>query len=847
MASAPPPAAEPARASEVAAPEVLAAAGLWPFELEAATLDFRAVSRHFAWAFGHPLESWRQPGFLARVLLAEERDPVLARRAHSVQRRQPLDHEFRVVTAAGGTRWVRELAEAPGADGILRGAWLDIDERRSAEGILRTERWRLRSLLEGTNVGTWEWNVQTGETIFDERWAAIVGYSLAELQPVSLATWQRLAHPDDLELSGAQLERHFSGELEHYDLECRMRHRDGHWVWVQDRGRVITRTPDGRPEWMFGTHTDVTERKRREAELERAHGMLANLARLQRDLLVAGEAPARFDELLAFLLGETASEYGFIGEVLRREKGTPYLATRAITNIAWSPETRALFARAATTGMEFDNLDTLFGRVLSSGEAVLANDPARDPRRGGTPPGHPPLRAFLGLPLRVGTELVGVVGLANRAGGYQPELIAALEPALQTCANLVYSSRLLRQRRAAEAEQAALEQRLSEARHMESLGHLAGGLAHDFNNLLAGILGNSELARAELAPASAAARHLDKAQEGTQRAAELVRQMLVYAGKAARQPVPLDFAALCREVLRPPAGGWPAGVGVELQLDPDLGPLSADPGQLRQALLHLLQNALEALAPEGGRVVFRLRRARFGPLGPGEVEPHVGPAAGPALALEVEDGGHGMDPSTLERIFQPFFSTRFAGRGLGLCVVQGIVRAHGGALRCRSAPGRGTVLTLLLPTSAAPKPTNPAPRRIGRTSLEGATVLVVEDEEAVRGVVCRMLERHGARTLAAASGEEALELHAAHAQEIALVLLDCQMPGLDGIAVLRELSRRKPAPCVVLTSGQDQEGLQDELQSGRVAGFLGKPFRGEVLRATLEQALDRRSGAGAAA
>lgn len=819
---------------------MLAAAGLWPFEAQAGTLTFRRVPRHFAWAFGYPLEAWREPGFLERVLLPEERAAVLARRAGSVQRGQPLDHEFRVVTAAGGTRWVRELLERPGALGSVSGAWLDIDERRSSEESLRTERWRLRSLLEGTNVGTWEWNVQTGATVFDERWAEIVGYTLAELGPVSIATWQRLANAEDLARSGAELARHFAGESTHYDVECRMRHRDGHWVWVQDRGRVITRTPDGRPEWMFGTHADVTERKRREAELQRAHGLLADLGRLQRELLLVSEPRARFDGLLRFLLESTASEYGFIGEVLRRPDGTPYLRTEAITDIAWSAETRALFAEAAARGMEFGNLETLFGRVLVSGEAVIANQPAEDPRRGGLPPGHPPLRAFLGLPLRIGQELVGMIGLANRAGGYDEALLVELEPVVQTCANLLDSSRSLRQRRAAEAEQAALEERLREARHLESLGLLAGGLAHDFNNLLAGILGHGELARAELARGSKAVRHLDQAQESVQRATELVRQMLVYAGKARRQPVELDLAALCHEVARTAA--LPGGVQVELE--PGLAPVSADAEQLRQGLRHLLQNAREALPAAGGRIVLRLRPARFGAAGAGEFEALPGPAAGPAVALEVEDDGHGMDAATLGRSFEPFFSTRFVGRGLGLCVVLGIARTHGGALRCRSLPGQGTRVTLLLPaaTAAASEAPVALPARDPvRATLAGATVLVVEDEEAVRGVVCRLLERHGAKALAVASGEEALALYATEGARIALVLLDCQMPGLDGQAVLRELARCSPPPCVVLTSGQDQDSLNGELESGRVAGFLAKPFGGEALRGTLEEALARHS------
>lgn len=140
---------------------------------------------------------------------------------------------------------------------------------------LRRKSFRLQSCLEGTNAGTWEWNVQTGEAIFNERWAEIVGYTLAELSPISIDTWLSLAHPDDLAKSGDALQKHWDGETDCYDLEARMRHKDGHWVWVHDRGRVFTRTPDGKPEWMFGTHFSLDEQRRRMAERARMQRLLS--------------------------------------------------------------------------------------------------------------------------------------------------------------------------------------------------------------------------------------------------------------------------------------------------------------------------------------------------------------------------------------------------------------------------------------------------------------------------------------------------------------------------------------------------------------------------------------------
>jgi PAS domain S-box-containing protein len=154
--------------------------------------------------------------------------------------------------------------------GFLR----DITARKQAGEALLDAHWRLASIIEGTHIGTWEWNVQTGAVVFNERWAEIVGYTLAELAPISIKTWARLAHPEDMKQSAALLERHFAGELPDYDWECRMQHKAGHWVWVHDRGRVITCTYAGQPLMMFGTHTDITERKRAEAALQASNELL---------------------------------------------------------------------------------------------------------------------------------------------------------------------------------------------------------------------------------------------------------------------------------------------------------------------------------------------------------------------------------------------------------------------------------------------------------------------------------------------------------------------------------------------------------------------------------------------
>jgi PAS domain S-box-containing protein len=177
----------------------------------------------------------------------------------------------------GTVRWLSGNAVPDRQDDgavLWHGYICDITERKHADQDLKVERQRLLNILWGTGVGTWEWNVQTGETRFNERWAELIGYTLAELAPVNITTWMKYAHPDDLDNSGAALEKHFAGAADAYEAESRMQHKLGHWIWVLDRGKLISRTPDGQPEWMAGTHWDITERKQTEVTLQQQRDAL---------------------------------------------------------------------------------------------------------------------------------------------------------------------------------------------------------------------------------------------------------------------------------------------------------------------------------------------------------------------------------------------------------------------------------------------------------------------------------------------------------------------------------------------------------------------------------------------
>ena len=220
---------------------------------------FERVSDAIEATTGHRPAEFTTPGHLADVPLAvpEDRPAVGAAIARAASTGQPYEIEYRVRHADGTIHWVRDLGfpvpDGNGRPTRLDGVIFDITELKRAEQALRDSHRRLEHIIDGAHLGTWEWNVQTGETVYNDVWAQIVGYELAELLPTSIRTWQTRVHPEDLKQADDLLERHFRGELPLYDCEVRLKHRDGHWVWVHDRGRVITRADDGTPLTMFGT------------------------------------------------------------------------------------------------------------------------------------------------------------------------------------------------------------------------------------------------------------------------------------------------------------------------------------------------------------------------------------------------------------------------------------------------------------------------------------------------------------------------------------------------------------------------------------------------------------------
>jgi PAS domain S-box-containing protein len=380
-----------------------------------------------------------------------------------------------------------------------------------------------------------------------------------------------------------------------------------------------------------------------------------------------------------------------------------------------------------------------------------------------------------------------------------------------------------------------LEEQLRQSQKMEAIGALAGGVAHDFNNLLTVIRGHAELLLESLDPASPERADVDAIATAANRAAALTRHLLAFSRKQMLQPVSLDLTAVITALtpmLRRLIG---EDIGITITCQP-VGVVIADPGQMEQVVLNLVVNARDAM-PSGGRIEITTRNVDLAPR-----FHHVDRSeslGGPYVLLAVSDTGPGIAPDHRDRIFEPFFTTKGLGQGtgLGLSTVFGIVKQSGGQIALETEVGQGSTFNIYLPR-VGDGMTSESSAPLAAKRMTGAeTILLAEDEDAVRALVCRVLEQQGYRVVAARDGAEALHLAAKHEGWIDLLLTDVIMPGMGGIDLSNQIRRVRPGIRVLYMSGYTDSEIDRRGVLGEDAALLEKPFTGHSLAAAVRAAL----------
>ncbi len=391
------------------------------------------------------------------------------------------------------------------------------------------------------------------------------------------------------------------------------------------------------------------------------------------------------------------------------------------------------------------------------------------------------------------------------------------------------------ERKILQEQQRQLELQMQQVQKLESLGVLAGGIAHDFNNILMAVLGHCELALRRLPEPSPALENLQQIKLAANKAADLANQMLAYSGKGRFVTEPLQLSALVAEMAQMLAVSVSKKALLRYKLAAQLPTTIADATQIRQVIMNLVINASEALGDRQGTITMATgAMACDQDYLRGTCLPQELPA-GNYVYLEIADTGGGIDAETAARIFEPFYTTKFSGRGLGMAAVLGIVRGHKGAIKLDTALGKGTSFRILLP--ASDKAVKPAQREKLAPALKNSgLVLLVDDEEIVRRTGREMLEELGFDVVTAKDGRKAVAIFSAQHQQISFVLMDMTMPEMDGEEAFHELKRIAPTVKVIICSGYNEQEITPRFAQRELAGFLKKPFQLAELQKVIRDA-----------
>lgn len=763
------------------------------------------------------------------LLHPEDRERVLRQVADLLEGRILLyQNEHRLRTKSGEWRWVLTRGKVVARDAAGRplravGAHTDVTDRRRLEEIVDT-------VLEAGEIGFWDHDIPSGRLKRRGHGWRRLGYGTEDL-PAAMVDFPALIHPEDVEGTMESYRQFLERPEGRWEREFRMRGRAGEYRWGFSRASAIDSGPGGRALRVIGIRLDVHERHAKVSQIQWQGQMLRSIGDVQRRFLEGEEPRHVFDSLLRAALDLTGSEYGFIAEVLT-EDGVPFMRSHAMTNIAWNDETRRLYEMAQKNGMEFRNLNTLFGQVLLRRELVIANDAPSDPRRGGIPRGHPPLNRFLGIPVFSGEELVGVVGLANRVKPYSEDLVQSIEPLLRTYSGLIVSLRREAARRQADGELQRRTHDLIEAnaaleRTARGRDEFLASMSHELRTPLTSILALTEVFRdgGVGALSDVQMRQIQLIDESGRHLLELINDVLEVARLEARlvrvEPVPCMVAEIIEgsaRLLRAQAQGK------RIRLRVDAGPFGlqvlADPLRLKQILTNLLSNAVK-FTPPGGDVSLRVTRDSA------------------AVHFCVEDTGIGIDPDKLPLLFQPFvqidggLARRYGGTGLGLVIVKRFAELLAGSVAVESVPGVGSRFTVSLPHPSITLPAAPEPQVVPPPALDGTTespslirALIVEDNALNRAILADYLGNRGVEVSTAENGPDALRhLASAHAD---VVVLDIQMPGMDGLEVARRIRHlpdpeRCRVPILALTA-LAMPGDRERCLSAGVTDYMAKPF-----------------------
>jgi len=811
---------------------------------------------------------------------------------------------------------------------------------------LRISEKKHREILKTAIDGFWLTDRNGRIRQVNESYCLMSGYGEQELLGMTISDIEALETSADVD---AHMEKVVAESGDRF--ETRHRRKDGTEFDVEISVQYQSMTGE-----VFAFIRDITDQKKDTAKLERATDLLGQISGVQSSFIATGSVQDTFDRLLESLVSMTGSEFGFLDEVLTDSDGSLYKQSLAFSNIAWDEKSLKLYEGLRAKNLEFRNLKNLSGLPALTGERLISNDAENDPKSGGRPDGHPPIRTFMGMPLYFADKLVGVAGVANRPAGYNEEMADFLEPFLSACGSIIHASRqqakeeaavsalresenfletvieniphmifvkdakdlrFIRFNRSGErllgydrkemigkndhdifskndadfftrtdrdaikqgvlceiaeeevhtrqkgrrvlhtkkiplmdesgepryligisediTERKRTEAQLRQAQKMESVGTLAGGIAHDFNNILFPIIGMSEILTEDLSKGSLEHENAQEILKAGKRGRNLVNQILAFSRRSETKIIPLHIQTILQDVLKLMRSTIPANIKITQHIKSDCGLVNANSTQIHQIAMNLITNAYHAVESTNGKISVTLEETMLEK----EDMPVDDLLPGMYATLSVSDTGEGIDPEALNKIFEPYFTTKEQGKGtgLGLAVVYGIIKEYGGRIKVDSQVGVGTTFKVYFPLME--KNTKPLSTETLKTSPTGSErILLVDDEEAILKVEKQMLERLGYRVTELNNGLEALKIFTATPFAFDLVVSDMNMPHMTGDRLARNLITIRPDIPIIICTGYSEGFDQGKAESVGAKGFLMKPIIKSEMAKMVRKVLD---------
>lgn len=817
--------------------QIFANIGTWDWNIKTGELVWsERIATLFGYADGELETSYEN---FINAIHPDDQQLVIDAVNDSLVNDTPYDIEHRVVWPDGTVRWLQErgavLHNRQGEAVQMLGVVQDIDERKRTEQALADSEQRLREAQTLSHIGNWQADLTTGALYWSDEIYRIFGHQPGDFEP-SVELFDKAVHPDDIQLiKDSHLKALTTGI---HDVIHRIVLPDGSIRYVHELAEA-TLNDNGELVKLTGTVQDITELSLVQKRAEQQRKLLDMLHHATTDFVEKANFKSTASRMLDTLLRLTESDYGFIGEVLYDENQQPYIKTHAITNIAWDDESRKLYESLEEHGFEFRNLDTLFGQVVTSKSVVISNSPATDPRSKGLPSGHPHLHAFLGVPIFYAGELVGIYCIANRQEGYDLDLRNFLLP-FDTTYSVMINSRRITEAELRNRDDLIEAKEIAE-RASQAKSDFLSSMSHELRTPMNAILGFGQLLEYD---AALPAQHKDSISEilkAGHHLLDLINSILdlakIEAGKIELNINAVDVCSIiheCTTLMSPLAARRNISIdhsGLQHSV------VMADRTRLKQLLMNLLSNAIK-YNKDNGHVEIEVTRPNHD-----------------TLRLSVVDTGIGISEKDIQQLFTPFarFNTKHStveGTGIGLTITRSIVEMMHGRIGVKSTPGGGSRFWIELPLESvaeqtAENSTQQSPYKPQTIALSTAAtyqhkILYIEDNPSNLRLVEQLIgTRNDIELFAAHDPRLGIDLAVAHQPD--LILLDINMPGMDGYQVLEILQSTDELvniPVIAVTAN----AMPRDIKQSKAAGFsnyVTKPLQINVFLSLIDNYLSK--------